>query len=205
MSGQQILVVDDEPDIRLLLTEILEDEGFVVSVAENATQAREARRNRRPDLILLDIWMPDTDGISLLKEWSEAGPLGSPVIMMSGHGTVETAVEATRLGAYDFIEKPLSIAKLMLTVQRALENANLQRENVGLRRAAAGAPEPIGRSRVMEALRASCRRIAQHKTAVFITGEKGSLCALHPPAQPTREWTLHRGERGRACPRESRQ
>ncbi|MEN9726168.1 MAG: hypothetical protein RL434_534 [Pseudomonadota bacterium] len=114
MSGQQILVVDDEPDIRLLLKEILEDEGFVVSVAENANQAREARRNRRPDLILLDIWMPDTDGITLLKEWSEAGPLGSPVIMMSGHGTVETAVEATRLGAYDFIEKPLSIAKLML-------------------------------------------------------------------------------------------
>jgi DNA-binding NtrC family response regulator len=174
MSGQQILVVDDEPDIRLLLKEILEDEGFVVSVAENANQAREARRNRRPDLILLDIWMPDTDGITLLKEWSEAGPLGSPVIMMSGHGTVETAVEATRLGAYDFIEKPLSIAKLMLTVQRALENASLQRENVGLRRAAAGASEPIGRSRVMETLRASCRRIAQHKTAVFITGESGS-------------------------------
>ena len=80
MSAQQILVVDDEPDIRLLLKEILEDEGFAVSVAENAAQAREARRSRRPDLILLDIWMPDTDGIALLKEWSEAGPLGSPVM-----------------------------------------------------------------------------------------------------------------------------
>lgn len=174
MSGRQILVVDDEPDIRVLLKEILEDEGFNVSVAENAAQAREARRNRRPDLVLLDIWMPDTDGITLLKEWADGAPLGAPVIMMSGHGTVETAVEATRLGAYDFIEKPLSIAKLLLTVQRALESANLQRENVGLRRAVAGIPEPIGRSRVMENLRASCRRIAQHRTAVFMTGESGS-------------------------------
>ena len=174
MSAQQILVVDDEPDIRLLLKEILEDEGFAVSVAENATQAREARRSRRPDLILLDIWMPDTDGIALLKEWSEAGPLGSPVIMMSGHGTVETAVEATRLGAYDFIEKPLSIAKLMLTVRRALENANLERENQGFRRVMAGSGDPIGRSRVIESLRNSCRRIAQHRTAVFITGESGT-------------------------------
>ncbi len=174
MSSQQILVVDDEPDIRILLKEILDDEGFQVTVAENAAQAREARRIRRPDLILLDIWMPDTDGITLLKEWSESGPLGAPVIMMSGHGTVETAVEATRLGAYDFIEKPLSIAKLLLTIQRALENANLQRENVGLKRAVAGIPDPIGRSRVMDALRASARRIAQHKTAVFITGESGT-------------------------------
>ncbi len=173
MNRQQILVVDDEPDIRVLLKEILEDEGFTVTVAENAAQAREARRARRPDLVLLDIWMPDTDGIALLKEWSEAGPLDAPVIMMSGHGTVETAVEATRLGAYDFIEKPLSIAKLLLTIQRALENASLHRENVGLRRAAAGVAEPIGRSRAMENLRANCRRIAQHKTAVFITGESG--------------------------------
>jgi two-component system nitrogen regulation response regulator NtrX len=173
MSGQQILVVDDEPDIRILLKEILEDEGFVVSVAENATQARDALRMRRPDLILLDIWMPDTDGVTLLKEWSEGGQFGIPVIMMSGHGTVETAVEATRLGAYDFIEKPLSIAKLLLTVQRALETATLQRENIGLRRGTAAVPEPIGHSRAMEQLRASCRRIAQHKTSVFITGESG--------------------------------
>ncbi|MGD9603595.1 MAG: sigma-54-dependent transcriptional regulator [Gammaproteobacteria bacterium] len=174
MSNQQILVVDDEPDIRILLKEILEDEGFQVAVAENAAQARDARRIRRPDLVLLDIWMPDTDGITLLKEWSEGGGLGAPVIMMSGHGTVETAVEATRLGAYDFIEKPLSIAKLLLTIQRALENASLHRENVGLKRAIAGIPEPIGHSRVMESLRASCRRIAQHRTAVFVTGESGS-------------------------------
>jgi two-component system, NtrC family, nitrogen regulation response regulator NtrX len=120
MSTAHILVVDDEPDIRGLLKEILEDEGFEVTVAENAGQARECRRQRRPDLVLLDIWMPDTDGISLLKEWSDGSKLDAPVIMMSGHGTVETAVEATRLGAYDFIEKPLSIAKILLTVQRAL-------------------------------------------------------------------------------------
>ena len=174
MSRQQILVVDDEPDIRILLKEILEDEEFEVTVAENAAQARDARRLRRPDLILLDIWMPDMDGIALLKEWAENGPIGAPVIMMSGHGTVETAVEATRLGAYDFIEKPLSIAKLLLAVQRGLENANLSRENLGLKRAIAGMPEPIGRSRIMEALRASCRRIAQHRTAVCISGESGA-------------------------------
>jgi len=110
MTTAHILVVDDEPDIRGLLKEILEDEGFEVTIAENAERAREARRQRRPDLILLDIWMPDTDGITLLKEWSDGTTVDTPVIMMSGHGTVETAVEATRLGAYDFIEKPLSIA-----------------------------------------------------------------------------------------------
>ena len=174
MTARHILVVDDEPDIRALLKEILDDEGFEVSVAENAAQAREARRVRRPDLVLLDIWMPDTDGISLLKEWSEDNHLDVPVIMMSGHGTVETAVEATRLGAYDFIEKPLSIAKLLITIQRGLENANLQRENLGLRRSAPPLLEPIGRSRLMEQLRASTLRIAQHKTSVFITGESGS-------------------------------
>jgi len=117
MSSAHILVVDDEPDIRSLLKEILEDEGFDVTIAENAAEARECRRQRRPDLVLLDIWMPDTDGLSLLKEWSEDNGLDAPVIMMSGHGTVETAVEATRLGAYDFIEKPLSIAKITQSAQ----------------------------------------------------------------------------------------
>ena len=121
MSVAHILVVDDEPDIRELVGDILGDENYSVATAEDAGSAREALRERRPDLILLDIWMPDLDGISLLKEWSQGQGLICPVIMMSGHGTVETAVEATRLGAYDFLEKPLSLAKLLLTVERALE------------------------------------------------------------------------------------
>ena len=119
MSAAYILVVDDEPDIRGLVQEILEDEGYAVATAENGGAARRSLRERRPDLILLDIWMPDLDGISLLKEWSEDEGLPCPVIMMSGHGTVEMAVEATRLGAYDFLEKPLSMAKLLLTTERA--------------------------------------------------------------------------------------
>lgn len=174
MASAYILVVDDEPDIRTLLKEILEDEGYSVDVAENAAAARRARRAHRPDLVLLDIWMPDVDGISLLKEWSEEGPLTSPVIMMSGHGTVETAVEATRLGAYDFIEKPLSLAKLLVTVERALETHNLQRENVGLRRLALPVSEPVGRSGVMQQLREQIKRVAQHDTTVLINGEPGT-------------------------------
>ena len=174
MNTGHILVVDDEPDIRSLLKEILEDEGFEVTVAENAEQARESRRHRRPDLVLLDIWMPDTDGIALLKEWSDDNALDAPVIIMSGHGTVETAVEATRLGAYDFIEKPLSIAKILLTVQRALENASLKSENIGLRQRTQSSVEPIGSSSGMEKLRSSALRIADHKTSVFISGESGT-------------------------------
>ena len=174
MSAPHILVVDDEPDIRSLLKEILEDEHFEISVAENAEQARQNRRARRPDLILLDIWMPGTDGIALLKEWSDGSHVEVPVIMMSGHGTVETAVEAIRLGAYDFIEKPLSIAKLLVTVQRALENASLQRENIGLRQGATPISDPIGLSPAMQKLRDDARRIGEHKTSVFITGESGS-------------------------------
>ena len=174
MSASHILVVDDEPDIRALVQEILEDEGFLVAIAENGESARHALRDRRPDLILLDIWMPDLDGISLLKEWSEDAGLPCPVIMMSGHGTVETAVEATRLGAYDFLEKPLSMAKLLLTVERALEADKLQKENVGLRRRTAIVHEPVGRSAAMQRLREQVKRIAQHDTWVLITGEAGS-------------------------------
>ncbi|MCH9674952.1 MAG: sigma-54 dependent transcriptional regulator [Gammaproteobacteria bacterium] len=173
MSADYILVVDDEPDIRDLVKEILDDEGYEVDVAKDAASARAALRGRRPDLVLLDIWMPDTDGISLLKEWSEAGALDMPVLMMSGHGTVETAVEATRLGAYDFIEKPLSLAKLLLTVRRALEAARLTRENIGLRRAQP-IVEPLGRSRVMQELRALGERVAAHDAPVLISGEPGS-------------------------------
>lgn len=174
MTAQYILVVDDEPDIRTLVKEILEDEGYEVSVAEDAVSARERRRNRRPDLTLLDIWMPGEDGISLLKEWQDAGGMSSPVIIMSGHGTVETAVEATRLGAYDFIEKPLSMAKLLLTVRRALEADQLQREYVGLKQQAPQISEPAGSSQIMQQLREQARKVAQHDTWVLITGEPGA-------------------------------
>jgi len=174
MSLAHILVVDDEPDIRQLVQEILEDEGYEVSVAEDAATARHARRTRRADLTLLDIWMPDTDGITLLKEWSETTGLEAPVIMMSGHGTVETAVEATRLGAYDFIEKPLSMAKLLLTVRHALEASRLRHENIGLRRHLKPVSEPIGKSPSIQALRDQVKRVAPHDTAVLIIGESGS-------------------------------
>lgn len=174
MSATHILVVDDEPDIRGLVQEILEDEGYRVSGADSGNAARLALRERRPDLILLDIWMPDLDGISLLKEWSEDEGLPCPVIMMSGHGTVETAVEATRLGAYDFLEKPLSMAKLLLTVERALQADRLRQENIGLKRRTPLVPEPVGRSAAVQRLREQVKRVAQHDTWVLITGESGS-------------------------------
>ncbi|MGE5319306.1 MAG: sigma-54-dependent transcriptional regulator [Hyphomicrobiaceae bacterium] len=119
----QILVVDDEIGIRELLSEILRDEGYDVTAAENAAAARAARNTQRPDMVLLDIWMPDTDGITLLKEWSAGGQLTMPVIMMSGHGTIDTAVEATKIGALDFLEKPIAMQKLLAAVKRALQKA----------------------------------------------------------------------------------
>ncbi|HHL45553.1 MAG TPA: sigma-54-dependent Fis family transcriptional regulator [Gammaproteobacteria bacterium] len=174
MSTPYILVVDDEPEIRHLVQEILEDEGYEVSVAENAEQARRARRLRRPDLVLLDIWMPDVDGISLLKEWSDENGLDMPVIIMSGHATVETAVEATRLGAYDFIEKPLSLAKLLLTVENTLHTDKLQKENIDLRRYSHHRVEPVGKSPLMHQLREHVARFARHENGVLLTGEPGS-------------------------------
>jgi len=120
MAGNQILVVDDEVGIRELLSEILYDEGYQVHLAENAEQARIFRNEHEPDLVLLDIWMPDTDGVALLKEWVEQDLLTMPVVMMSGHGTIETAVEATRIGAIDFLEKPISMQKLLGTIKDAL-------------------------------------------------------------------------------------
>ncbi len=115
-----ILVVDDELGIRALLSEILTDEGHTVELAENAAQARQAREALRPDLVLLDIWMPDVDGVTLLKEWSAGGQLSMPVIMMSGHGTIDTAVEATKVGASAFLEKPITLQKLLRAVEQAL-------------------------------------------------------------------------------------
>ncbi|GLS15683.1 MULTISPECIES: response regulator [Hydrogenophaga] len=118
-----ILVVDDELGIRDLLSEILNDEGHTVELAENAAQARQVRSQLRPDLVLLDIWMPDTDGVSLLKEWASAGLLSMPVIMMSGHATIDTAVEATRIGATAFLEKPITLQKLLKAVDQGLNRS----------------------------------------------------------------------------------
>lgn len=118
-----ILVVDDELGIRDLLSEILNDEGHTVELAENAAQARAVRAQLRPDLVLLDIWMPDTDGVTLLKEWASGGLLSMPVIMMSGHATIDTAVEATRIGATAFLEKPITMAKLLKAVDQGLNKA----------------------------------------------------------------------------------
>lgn len=174
MSAPYVLVVDDEPDIRELVGEILQDEGYQVASARDGAHARALLRDRRPDLVLLDIWMPDVDGISLLKEWSESGQLPCPVIMMSGHGTVETAVEATRLGAYDFLEKPLSLAKLLLTAERALQAQRLEQENLGLRQRSGGVVEPVGSSALITRLREQVKRVAQHDSWVLISGEPGS-------------------------------
>jgi DNA-binding NtrC family response regulator len=121
MTTKEILVVDDEIGIRELLSEILFDEGYQVHLAENAQQARDYRKNKVPDLVLLDIWMPDTDGLSLLKEWVAADLLTMPVVMMSGHGTIETALEATRIGAADFLEKPIALQKLLKTVASVMQ------------------------------------------------------------------------------------
>jgi len=173
MTGQYILVVDDEPDIRGLVSEILQDEGYEVETAENAEQAKKIRRQRRPDLVLLDIWMPGEDGISLLKSWQKSGNLCCPVIMMSGHGTIETAVEATRLGAHDFIEKPLSMAKMLLCIENALRSEQLVQENKGLRDQLSAPQYPVGSSELMQNLREQSKRIAKHNNLVMIYGESG--------------------------------
>jgi DNA-binding NtrC family response regulator len=138
-----ILVVDDELGIRDLLSEILNDEGHNIELAENAAQARGARQRSRPDLVLLDIWMPDTDGVTLLKEWSTTGLLTMPVIMMSGHATIETAVEATKIGAHSFLEKPITMQKLLKAVEAALTrvpNAGAQPRKPGV--AGIAPPQP---------------------------------------------------------------
>lgn len=170
MSDARILVVDDESDIRELLDEILSEEGYEVTTAEDAEHARAARRAQSYDLTLLDIWMPDADGISLLKEWSEGGSLG-PVVMMSGHGTVDTAVEATRLGALDFIEKPLSLSKLLRTVKKALSQ---RRTREGRRTLVESTTSPIGKSAKIQALRDELARVAAHDTHALLIGEPGS-------------------------------
>jgi DNA-binding NtrC family response regulator len=172
MTIPHILVVDDEADIRGLLKEILSEEGYEVDVAANAVQARASRARQTPDLVLLDIWMPDVDGITLLREWSAATSEGCPVVMMSGHGTVETAVEATRLGAFDFVEKPLSLAKLLRTVERALDAGKRKRQSGKLLTPALMVP--VGKSKQMQQLRTELQQIAANPSSVLLTGEPGS-------------------------------
>jgi two-component system, NtrC family, nitrogen regulation response regulator NtrX len=177
-----ILVVDDEVGIRELLSEILIDEGYDVRLAEHAGAARKVRGELRPDLVLLDIWMPDTDGISLLKEWHAGGHLNMPVVMMSGHGTIDTAVEATRFGAFDFLEKPIALQKLLSTVQKALKHDTLpQRPPLTL--------EAFGRSPFVKEFKRRLEQAAAKAPVVLLKGAVGGMaeiCArtLQPPRAP---------------------
>ncbi|MBZ4202254.1 MAG: sigma-54 dependent transcriptional regulator [Methylovulum sp.] len=170
----RILVVDDETDICQLVSEILEDEGYEVTMAENAIAAKKLKQSKQPNLILLDIWMPDIDGISLLKEWVAEDPKLCPVVMMSGHGSVETAVEATRLGAYDFLEKPLSLAKLLLVVDHALASGNLKSEQFASKhQQSINDIEPVGKSATVARTKDQLKRLAQHDARILLTGEAG--------------------------------
>lgn len=169
-----ILIVDDEPDIRELIGEILADEDYRTVLAADAAEARRLRQSARPDMILLDVWMPDTDGISLLREWREAGDLDCPVVMISGHGSVEAAVEATRHGAVDFIEKPIAMARLLDTVRKTLARGQSPGARPEDRRIPPPAREPTGRSPAVEQLRARLEAVAATACNVLIQGEAGS-------------------------------
>ncbi len=165
----QVMIVDDEIGIRELLSEILSDEGHQVLLAEDAGTARRVRERVRPDLVLLDIWMPDTDGVTLLKEWAASGQLTMPVVMMSGHATIETAVEATRIGAQDFLEKPIALQRLLETVRRALRSPEV-----------AAARDfsliALGRSSALVDVKRRLAQLAQSGTALMLRGEQG----MHP-------------------------
>jgi len=179
---QEILIVDDEVGIRELLSEILQDEGYRVSLAENAGEARSYRARSQPALVLLDIWMPDTDGVTLLREWAAGGQLTMPVVMMSGHGTIETAVEATKIGAVDFLEKPVGLQKLLATVTRALKTgAGQTPRRVSL--AALGTSTPV-----IEAERA-IEQLLRATRPILLVGESGTghelaARAIHVPDTP---------------------
>jgi len=164
---KEILIVDDEVGIRELLSEILQDEGYRVSLAENATAARAYRARAQPALVLLDIWMPDTDGVTLLREWAAAGLLTMPIIMMSGHGTIETAVEATKIGAFDFLEKPVGLQKLLGTVSRALKTASAREpRRVSL--------APIGTSPAVREVERQMEQLLAARRPLLVLGEPGT-------------------------------
>ncbi|MEO0367435.1 MAG: sigma-54 dependent transcriptional regulator [Pseudomonadota bacterium] len=174
-QAAQILIVDDEPDIRNVLQDILEDEGYAVATAEDAESARRAFKEQQPNLVLLDIWMPQEDGISVLKSWVEEQALvTTPVIMISGHGTVENAVEAVKLGAYDFLEKPLSTGKLLLSVERGLENAKLRAENKRLKSRLQADSPLVSNSDASRELQRHINLLGPTDSWVFITGESGT-------------------------------
>ncbi|MDP6437667.1 MAG: sigma-54 dependent transcriptional regulator [Gammaproteobacteria bacterium] len=173
MNPSSILVVDDESGIRSTIHEILSDEGYAVKTAADAHEASEFYKSDKPDLVLLDIWMPDMDGITLLKSWSDQGSLKCPIVVMSGHGTVDTAVEATRLGAVDYIEKPLSLAQLLRTVETALRSPVALSPGSGLL-PVTQLETPQGKSRLIEAAREQAREIARHDVPTLITGEAGA-------------------------------
>ena len=171
MNKEHILVVDDEPDIRNLISDILKDEGYSVSTAANGDEANQQLKIKNPNLILLDIWMPDIDGISLMKSWNEKNLVSAPIVMMSGHGTVETAVEATRLGAKDFIEKPLSLAKLLQTVTDTL--AQFEQSSEKSNHSSSIIIEPIGNSAVINQIKNSLEKIYKTKNHIIIEGANG--------------------------------
>jgi len=173
MSAASILVVDDEADIRMLVDEILSDEGYRVVTAGNAAEARRQVSAMSPDLVLLDIWMPDTDGITLLKEWAGDDGPDWPVVIMSGHGSVETAVEATRHGAADFIEKPVSISTLLLTVENALGKASKSQVTENPARLSP-LTAPVGKSSKIRALRSHLEKFVPLGSPVLVVGESGS-------------------------------
>jgi len=172
-NDEIILIVDDEKSIRTTLGGILNDEGFSVSTAHDGETALQIVDESPPDLVLLDIWLPGIDGVEVLQKIKEKYP-ELPVIMISGHGTVETAVKSTRLGAYDYIEKPLSLDKIILTIEHALEHTRLSREYRRLSREMAGQDELIGQSRQVRELRDQIAKVAPTEGWVLITGENGT-------------------------------
>ncbi len=214
-QAKEILIVDDEVGIRELLSEILQDEGYRVALAENAGDARAYRQRHQPALVLLDIWMPDTDGVTLLREWASSGQLTMPVVMMSGHGTIETAVDATKIGAFDFLEKPVGLQKLLSTIARAFKSVTAQEaRRVSL--AALGSSGAIrGVERALEQLLAARRPILligeagtghelaalalQSAEAPWVALENGARLATNPLAliEEAREGTLYCAEVGR--------
>ena len=167
MRSSDILIVDDEVGIRDLLSEILQDEGYSVTLAENAEEARQLRNQTRPTMVLLDIWMPDCDGITLLKEWAKSGQLNMPVVMMSGHASIDTAVEATKIGALDFLEKPIALQKLLAAVERAFKHSAMQASSTM-------SLDKLGTSEAVKQLNQQLERVARTQAPVLLSGEPGS-------------------------------